>query len=118
MHGLENPADARRTISKQAKRFGTAKPKPAPKLRVGLAWYLESFSELDTCRQIENAPIPFVAITAYASHHGLEGDDIDDLMYYVRSMDNAFLKHSIEKQRREMKANAKPSGPGTRHTRR
>lgn len=51
-------------------------------------WYLEAFSELDTCRN--QGAIPFLAIVEYTRLYEIE--DADDFIYVIRKIDAAHLE--------------------------
>ncbi len=38
-------------------------------------------------------PIPWVAITAYSDYHELDQEESEDLLYYIRKMDEAYLTY-------------------------
>lgn len=40
--------------------------------------------------------IPFVAIDAYANRFGVDGDDFETLLFIIRSLDAAFMKHQAK----------------------
>lgn len=67
----------------------------APDLRPHLRAYLRAYNELDTCRGLgfgAVGPIPWLAIDRYGIRHGYRGDDFDDLVYVINSMDTAARK--------------------------
>ena len=71
----------------------------APDLYTGLELFFEAFIELNTCRQTGwgPGPIPFTAIWDYCTFLGLTYEESGDLLYHVRRMDEAYLKHSARK---------------------
>lgn len=56
-------------------------------------FYIEAFRELSTCRLggMGLTPIPFSAILEYSRMVGLDQEDTDDLLYFIRKMDNMFI---------------------------
>ena len=64
-------------------------------MRFGLSMYFTAFWELSTCRQIGMGvgPIPWTAMLDYARYMELDWEQTEDLLYIVRKMDDAFLKH-------------------------
>ena len=75
----------------------------APELLQGLEGYYQAFLELHTCRAVGfgEGAIPWTAIDAYATRHGLEGEEYEDFEDLVRVLDDAYLKHRREKAERE-----------------
>jgi hypothetical protein len=66
-------------------------------------FYVEAFCELGTCRNsgMDLSPIPFLAIVEYAKLYDV--GDVEDFLYIIRCMDNAYLKANSRK--RENKPN-------------
>ena len=62
-----------------------------PKLPTGLILYYEAFFDLDTERNhgMGLASIPWSAIVHYGAYYEL---DTDELIYFIRAMDNAYLE--------------------------
>lgn len=44
-------------------------------------------------------PISWTVMDAYASRHGITGDDYDDLLYFLTELDSAYLQHLRKKGR-------------------
>jgi len=68
----------------------------APDVPMGLDLYLTAFWELTTCRQpgfSGPGPIPWAEIAGYAVAMGLDERQFDDLVYYIRVLDVAYLEH-------------------------
>lgn len=65
--------------------------------------------ELHTCRGGLgcDGPIPWTAVDAYCNRYGLRGDRADDMLYYIRAMDDAWLEHNRKKQEAERKRSGK-----------
>jgi hypothetical protein len=57
-------------------------------------FYIEAFSNLSTCRNIGMGigPIPYTSILDYAILLELDSEGTDDLLYFIREMDNTYLK--------------------------
>lgn len=95
-------------LIKQAK--ATRQPIPArvanaPALLQGLEFYYTAFLELSTCRS--QGPIPWDKIVKYAEVHDLDQDDLQDMIFFLRSMDKVYLAH----QKKAIE-NGKPAGSG------
>lgn len=63
-----------------------------PELLAGLKLYLASFIDLNSDRTFNNGnpnPLPWSLIKDYGMFYGF---DIDELVYFIRRMDEAFLK--------------------------
>lgn len=85
------------SISKQAIRAGQPIPARianAPELHFGLELFLNAFFDLDTERQagFSIGPIPWSKIREYAKAYELDSDLSEDLMYFVKALDNAHMK--------------------------
>lgn len=86
-------------------RDGAAPPQvltDQPRLPVSLLMYLEAFYELDTERAhtvtmhgMTVARIPWSSIVKYGRHYGY---DVDELLFFVRKMDDAHLEHLASRQ--------------------
>lgn len=81
----------------------------------GFEFYLTSFKELGTCRPVGMGvgPIPFTSIAEYARIFEVEGEDFFELLYYVREMDDEYLKLEKEKsdsENNKAKSKAKAKG--------
>jgi hypothetical protein len=58
-------------------------------------------------------PIPWTALDRYASRHGVDDpDDFDEFVELITAMDQAYLDHCHEEQKRQAKA--APSSGGRR----
>lgn len=66
----------------------------APELMLGLELYYDAFWDLATCRPIGlgAGSIPWSAIRDYALTFEFDEEQEDDLFYFIRAMDNAFLQ--------------------------
>lgn len=90
-------------IIKQALRFGEEIPeriKNKPELFSGLELYFEAFHDLDTERNHNSGltRIPRSKIVEYAFEYDFDYRQKEDLIFYIRRMDNALLKHLKAKQ--------------------
>lgn len=99
LHGLRTPAPHQRKIIQQCERDGIPLPKgiaKAPELFAGLEVYLAAFWELTTTRNtgMGLVPISWTAVKEYADASGL---DLDDLLYFIRSLDGAYMAHKAAK---------------------
>ncbi len=67
----------------------------APELWLGLDLYYGAFLDLNSCRPSGwgICPIPWTAIADYTEAYGITGEQRDDLFYFVRAMDTAFMKY-------------------------
>lgn len=75
----------------------------APQLFSGLEIYFQAFFDLDTERShgMGLTPIPWSAILRYARYQELDEEQTEDLLHYVRAMDNFNLNRlSAEAQRK------------------
>ena len=69
--------------------------KNAPTLHLGLELYFDAFAELNTCRSVSwsAGPIPWSVVQDYGTTFGFEAEELEDLHYHIRKMDQAFLSH-------------------------
>lgn len=74
--------------------------KNAPQLIFGLALYLQAFNNLTYSRSygFVPGPIPWSAIEDYCLKYGLDEEQAQDMHYYIRVMDNAYLEY-LDKKR-------------------
>lgn len=84
----------------RANREFPEKIKNAPSLFMGLELFFRSWMELGSCRLsvMEEAPIPYTAISQYARDYGIVGELYEDLVYFVRILDNAYLEYQRNKK--------------------
>ena len=73
--------------------------KNAPELLPGLEFYYDTFWELDSCRQqgMSLGPIPWTAIQKFGEVMKLDEETLDDLHYFIRSLDNKYRLHMESK---------------------
>lgn len=77
----------------------------SPELRMGLELFYGAFWDLSTCRPIgmSEGPISWLSIDAYATARGLDAEQRDDLQFFVRTMDRAYLEHIGKRREKESK---------------
>lgn len=99
-------APIEKNLLRQAKRFGEPIPdriRNKPRLGMGLDIFLDAFFDLEHERTflvgaaIQALPIPWQSINKYAEVHELTGDLYDDMLYFIRALDDAYLKHVNKK---------------------
>jgi hypothetical protein len=86
-----------------------------PTLPTGLILYYEAFFDLDTERNhgMGLASIPWSAIVRYGEYYDL---DTDELIYFIRAMDNAYLARLARENKggkdttRPSETNGSPTG--------
>lgn len=71
----------------------------APELKPGLSLYLQAFFDLDSERPIgfTSGKIPFRAVLVYADFYEFDREQTEDLLYFVRNMDDTYLKWLAKK---------------------
>lgn len=105
------PPETEAQIRKDCDRFGEPLPKriaERPELFLGLALYYNAWHDLDSERQVNDAGvgrIPITAMLTYAKAFGLSTDQTSDLCRYLRQMDAAYIKYLRDKA-------PKPPKPG------
>lgn len=74
----------------------------APELCLGLELFYSAWCDLDTDRPVGwNArPIPWTAMRDYADAYSITGEQREDLFYFVRAMDKAYLKYVDSKAKK------------------
>lgn len=77
----------------------------APQLFQGLEVYLQAFFDLDSERShsMGLTPIPWSSIVRYAEYQQLDSEQTEDLLYYVRAMDNWNLNRLDAESKRKNK---------------
>jgi hypothetical protein len=90
------------------------KIKNAPSLLLGLELFFRAWLELGSCRLsvMEEGPIPWLAISQYAKDYDIVGELYEDLVYYVRVLDNAYLKFKRSKSEKAKLSTGKGSQGG------
>ena len=94
------------TLQRQLKRAGLEENKAlaSPELNDGLVFYVESFFKLTSDRLHEMGPIPTMTILKYANYYDFDQEEENDLLYFLRAMDNTFLDHLSEENKKKMKS--------------
>lgn len=91
-----------KNLIKQARRFNQPIPeriKNKPKLGIGLDIFLDAFYDLEhdriwlTGEKIIPLPISWSAIAQYTNFYEITGILRDELLYFVKELDNAYIKH-------------------------
>ena len=72
----------------------------APTLALGMELYYGAFMDLSTCRQMGMgpSPIPWSVILDYARVFNFDDEQQEDLFFFVRALDKAFLDYHREKE--------------------
>lgn len=75
----------------------------APRLMPGLELYLNAFFDLDSERThgFSLSPIPWSAIFRYGKAYGFDKEQQEELIYFVRKLDQAHLNRLSKKQEAE-----------------
>lgn len=66
----------------------------------GLQLYYRAFMDLTSCRAAlygAEGPIKWTAIVMWADVNGLDGEQLEDLMYHIGKMDVVYLEHKAKK---------------------
>ncbi|APL99129.1 tail chaperonin [Bordetella phage MW2] len=68
----------------------------APELNLGLELFYTGFLDLTSCRQtgMSLGPIPMLSILEYGMIHGIEGEQLDDFVWFVQRLDQKYLEWS------------------------
>ena len=77
----------------------------APTIPEFMEFYLDAFYELTTDRQIGfgEGPIPHRSISDYCSKLLLDDDEERDFVYFIRLMDNSYLKYRNKQSKKKPK---------------
>lgn len=94
------------TIVEQCARQKLPLPKKirdAPELHLGLEFYFSAFFDLTTCRPggMGMYPIPWKEILRYGLFFQLSFDQMEDLFFFMRRMDEAWITYFEKKQNKE-----------------
>ncbi len=76
----------------------------SPELNDGLVFYIDSFFKLTTDRLHEMGPIPTMAILNFANYYDFNQEEENDLLFFIRAMDNTFLEHVSSENKKKMKS--------------
>lgn len=92
-----------RNIARQSIRSGKPIPERianAPELIDGLILYLDAFFDLDSERDssLGASRIPWSKIKEYAVAYDFDFVQTEDLIHFIKRMDNAYLKRSEAKK--------------------
>jgi len=96
-----------KNILRQIKRSGEPIPDRIankPRLFAGGELFIAAFYDLDSERPPAFqgcSPIPWSAIHTYAVAHDMTGELYEDLLYHIRALDNAFMKHMQGRQKQQ-----------------
>ncbi len=74
----------------------------APELWIGLELFYGSFLDLNSCRLSGwgLCSIPWTSISDYAEAYGIVDEQRDDLFYFIKAMDVAFLEYHEKKNKK------------------
>lgn len=92
---MEGPAEER--IIRQCLRQNKPLPEKvanAPALMLGMELYYDAFWDLTTCRQVGfgAGAIPWASVRDYGLTFEFDEEQMEDLFYFIRVMDNAYLE--------------------------
>jgi len=75
----------------------------APQLQMGLELFFDAFLDLDGDRPPgwTTSPIPWAVVKDYAKAYNITGEQRDDLVFFVRRMDRAYLGHLEKKAKKK-----------------
>lgn len=73
----------------------------APELDDGLEFYLGAFFDLNSERSVgmDLGPIPWRAVHEYGQWLRLTDEELEDLHYHVKALDEAYIEHQREKRK-------------------
>jgi hypothetical protein len=77
-----------------------------PDVLIGLELYYVAFSDLTSCRGQgygTEGPISWLTINQYADLQGFEGEQRQDLFYFVQHMDVVYLQYKTDKLKAKTK---------------
>jgi hypothetical protein len=82
----------------------------------GFDFYISAYRELSTCRPIGMGigPIPFTSIAEYAKIFDIGGEEFFEFLYYIRAMDDEFLRLEKERNDAESKKSSSKTTKGKR----
>lgn len=88
----------------------------APELTLGLSFFYSAFLDLSTTRPLTDhaeGPISWLAINEYCKHHGIVGEQRDDMEILIPQIDLEYVRkcRELRKQARDqIRAQQKPPG--------
>lgn len=74
----------------------------SPELNDGLVFYVDIFFKLTTDRLHEMGPIPTMTILNFANYYEFDQEEENDLLFFMRAMDNTFLEHVAAENKKKM----------------
>ena len=91
------------SIMDQVKRSKTPVPdriKNKPVLRLGLGLFLQAFWDLNSERSVGEitGSIPWSSVVFYCEYHGFEYHESEELLYFVKRLDEAYLSYKAKKK--------------------
>ncbi len=92
------------TLQRQLERAGLTDNKAitSPDLNEGLVFYVDIFFKLTNDRLHEMGPIPTMAILNFANYYDFNQEEENDLLFFIRAMDNTFLEHVSEENKKKI----------------
>lgn len=89
----------------------------APQLIPGMELYYNAFFDLSSSRNqgMGIGRIPWTAIKDYGDCWGLSEEQMEDLFYFVRAMDNVYLEHYSKKKGAEGEWQNRTASKPSRH---
>lgn len=83
---------------------------------MGLEFFFKAWMELSSCRGIgmEQGPIPWDSTRKYCNEYVIVGELRDDMFYFVRAIDNAYLNYEREKAKKQRLSQQSKGKPKTR----
>lgn len=83
----------------------------APELFIGLNLFYSAFFDLHGCRQLGNAlgPIDWITIDRYCERYEIEGEQYEDMHFFLGRMDYAYLERERNKTTKSLQ-DAKRAG--------
>jgi hypothetical protein len=70
-----------------------------------MQFFLDAFFDLCSHRQIGfgEGPIPTLAILEYGRFYNCDDEDCEDLLFFVRKLDQVYLEHAAKKSKKAKK---------------
>lgn len=77
----------------------------APRLKDGLSLFINAFYDLDSERTYDSNTglpfsIPFTAMVTYCNFYSIFGEDAEDMVYYVKEIDSAYVDYITNKRKK------------------
>ncbi len=94
-------------IIEQAIRMRQPLPKKiadAPQLLQGLEFFYVAFMDLTTSRSIGmgEGPIPWHVVNDYCDRYEIDGEQREDVHYYITAMDSAYLQYRANEAKKKV----------------